>query len=349
MKRAVIHKFLRALGIEDAEDSGDWIMMRCPLASVTHEYGDRRPSFSILVSDEGPSFYYCFGCSPKPQPLGRLVHLLWLITGTYPKRAAQILSSQKNEFIEHTQLPRHNDSFDFDRPVGNTDPLPDWLIRIYRLLSKGKDFESRRCKEYLTNERMISEATYTRFKVRYCRQRSALVFPFTDKNGSVYSLRMRNRKKKNLFTVNSQIAYEDSNYDKEQIDSVSFPSKRDVGFWFGLHLVDWEMPVILVEGELDAMRLFELGKTNVIASGGTGITRRQLKELSAIQIILGYDADKAGHKACEYIRNVFKGQVALYRLDWSIARKVDGTPCKDAGDLPSAQALASVFRNIKRF
>ena len=344
MKAEKIIQFLKALGITDAEQSGDWIRIKCPFAEWTHEYGDRQASFSILASDTSSSFYYCFCCSPKPQPLAGILPKLWLLTGKYPIAAAKVLSGQSVEFSDWKQ--GSNKKADFDSEIVDVDPLPKKIIRTYPLLHKGKTFEARRCREYLINERLISEQTITQFGVRYCQHRQTLVFPYTDKKGKIYSLRMRNRKQKSIFSVNKEIAEADSGI---SLNCFVFPSKRRVGFWFGLHLIDWDAPVILVEGEIDALRLFELGKTNVIASGGTGITRRQLKELSALQLILGYDADKGGQVANEYIKSYLKGSMPLYRLDWTLAKKTNNKPCKDAGDLPDKEALHKVFSCIKRY
>ena len=179
------------------------------------------------------------------------------------------------------------------------------------------------------------------------KDHQAIVFAHTDKFGSVMALRARSRKAKNIYSISKEIAERDTGLTLE-----AFPSKRDDGYWFGLHLVDWLKPVILVEGEMDLARLHSLGKTNVIASGGVGVTRAQINGLEAWTYILGYDADESGQKANDRIDQMLgKSALMVYRVNWSLAQVCNNgqtRPCKDAGDLPDKSALNKVFRNIQK-
>lgn len=57
--------------------------------------------------------------------------------------------------------------------------------------------------------------------------------------------------------------------------------------------------IIIVEGYMDAISLYQRGITNVVASLGTALTERQgwLLRKSCEQVIIGYDADGAGQAA----------------------------------------------------
>ena len=57
--------------------------------------------------------------------------------------------------------------------------------------------------------------------------------------------------------------------------------------------------LLIVEGYMDAISLFQRGITNVVASLGTALTVAQgrLLRKSTEQVILGYDADGAGQAA----------------------------------------------------
>jgi 5S rRNA maturation endonuclease (ribonuclease M5) len=152
-----------------------------------------------------------------------------------------------------------------------------------------------------------------------------------------------------MWTVSEKIASEDCG---REYKKGRFARRTEVGYWFGLHLMDWDKPVILVEGEDDAMRLWALGKPNSMASGGTAITRRQLSEILSLQIILGTDQDKGGNEALKRLRRLLEERAVLYHVNWSLAKKKggkdDGKPCKDSRDLPDEKALIKVFSNIKR-
>jgi 5S rRNA maturation endonuclease (ribonuclease M5) len=160
---------------------------------------------------------------------------------------------------------------------------------------------------------------------------------------------MRLRVKKKMWTVSEKIAAEDCG---KEYPKGRFAKRTQVGYWFGLHLMDWDKPVVLVEGEDDAMRLWDLGKPNSMASGGTAVTKRQLSEILSLQIILGTDHDKGGNEALKRLKFLLAERAVLYYVDWSKARRSDGKgglkPCKDSRDLPDEDALIKVFSNIKR-
>ena len=70
---------------------------------------------------------------------------------------------------------------------------------------------------------------------------------------------------------------------------------------FGLNLVKKENPkkIIIVEGYMDAISLYQRGVKNAVASLGTALTEAQgrLLRKMAEQVIIGYDADGAGQVA----------------------------------------------------
>ena len=133
--------------------------------------------------------------------------------------------------------------------------------------------------------------------------------------------------------------------ERSGVEGIVMPRLRDVGAWFGMFLIDWSRPVMLVEGEIDAMRLMALGYTNVIASATSSVTDAQIDALAAETLVLGYDADAAGKHAHARIRDRVGQKAQVLEVDWSLAKK-DGSPCKDAGDLPDETALREVLRGM---
>jgi DNA primase len=123
---------------------------------------------------------------------------------------------------------------------------------------------------------------------------------------------------------------------------LQFPRIKDTGCWFGLHLIDWSRPVMLVEGELDALRLKTLGFTNVVASTGWHIQESQAVQVVSPQIIVGLDADKAGIKGAFRSEKLFRSKTNLVFADWSMVG------CKDAGELRGKKSLRKVLLNLKR-
>jgi DNA primase len=90
--------------------------------------------------------------------------------------------------------------------------------------------------------------------------------------------------------------------------------------------------VVIVEGYFDAIALHAAGITNVVASLGTAFTQAHLKQLlrytESKQVILNFDADKAGLKATERAINeieslVYSGQVQLKILNLPQGKDAD--------------------------
>jgi DNA primase len=132
-----------------------------------------------------------------------------------------------------------------------------------------------------------------------------------------------------------------------QPTQILYPNLSEVGVWFNMMMADWSAPIMVVEGELDCMRLINLGFMNVVASCTSSVTDAQIDSLTAETVILGFDSDKAGEHACARVRDRLRGRVAMYRAEWLLAMKSEGVPCKDPGDLPNKEALNKVMSNLE--
>lgn len=340
MTRDGIVEFLLQLGVDhdkiDIPEGRGWVNSPCPMAMYMHGAGlDERPSFGISINDEGSSVYYCFGCTQDARPLSRLLHNMWLMTGDYPHAAADVFVIRE---IHERRRPRKIPTPDWGERHVPLGPLPQKVLKNYRLLHEAEDFEARRCREWLVEERGVPTWVQNLCRLRYDSDRSAVIFPLTDLNGFVYLLRSRSRKKKAIYTISPTVA---------GFPDMKFPSlKRDRGVWFGMFLADWSQRIMLVEGELDAMRLMALGYMNVIASATSQVTDKQLDALAGDVYILGYDNDKAGDHATRRVVDRLGARCACFRADWGKAHKKNGKPCKDAGDLPNTEELEKVLRSL---
>jgi 5S rRNA maturation endonuclease (ribonuclease M5) len=342
MRAESIKQFLEALGIDRIymhEERG-WVNTKCPLAPYVHSGGsDTRPSFGISISPDGPSVWWCFGCSSRGLRLGWLLHSLWVADGRYPKQAARIYARE-----ELAKLPETEEK-DVEAPdrwarkaPEQVEPLPLTVLKRYPLLQGRADYEARRIRQWLIADRGVEEWVQNACGLRYHADNQSVIFPLTDVRGDVFLLRERNRKEKRMWQVSPDVA---------GFPELDFPRLRDVGVWFGMHMIDWTNPVMLVEGEIDAMRLMSLGFLNVIASAGSSVTEAQIDALAASTLILGYDADKGGQFAHNRITDRLKGRVSLFLADWSLAMKDSASACKDAGDLPDREALSLVLSDLE--
>lgn len=116
-----------------------------------------------------------------------------------------------------------------------------------------------------------------------------MVMPFYDKEGDLMGLAGRDIKYN-----------EDSRFGKYIYSKGLAKSSTMVG----IHEVDKDKPLTIVEGMLDALHAKAQGIENVVALGGTGINIRQLELIDSLnikEINLCLDNDRAGREATENI------------------------------------------------
>lgn len=94
---------------------------------------------------------------------------------------------------------------------------------------------------------------------------------------------------------------------------------------YNLHAIDEREEVVVVEGSIDAMKVWQAGITNVIALLGSGVFEEQLAQLRMLRIVAFLDRDAAGAAAvrrlCKHHKRVFR--VARYPVS-SSAKDPDG-------------------------
>jgi len=335
MNEASIRRFLLELGADtdSIRVRKGWVNLRCPLAPYAHASGsDERPSFGIAINEDGPSVYCCFGCTPEPRLLGWLLHNMWLMSGQYPKEAA-IVYREREIFDEDVLQAIAPDTWETEDRI--VQPLAPEILRRFPLLQGAEGFEARRCREYLREERGIPDRVQNLCGVRYYADKQALIFPMTDVLGRTFVLRVRLRKEKRMWTVSTEF--------DEAFARYTFPTIHETGVWFGMHQINWEEPVLLVEGEIDAMKVMSYGFFNVMASATSSVSEKQLESLTASILILGYDADEAGRKAHNRIRRKLEGSCSLFVADWEKVGR------KDPGALQSAAEFREVMDNLALF
>lgn len=317
-----VRRFLASIGVpsEKMRRSKDWINCQCPLAKWTHGSGmDEHPSFGISIS-EGRSVWYCFGCMPKAQLLEGLLHNIFITSGEYPREAAQVFVEEEGaEEVPQQVIP--DGWADMKEAV---EPLPKSVIKQFPILQWTKhNIDAIACKQYLV-KRGVPEWVQNLYQVRFDPERGCLTFPLTDLAGRIFVLRERSILEKKLWTVSSEMM---------KMPGVKFPSLRDSGVWFGMHLINWSKPVLLVEGEIKVMRLATLGEFNAIASATSSVSETQIDVLSGAVFYLGYDTDKAGALAHSRIAERIGRRVALFELDWSVVGITDPDELKNKNDL----------------
>jgi Toprim-like len=326
--------FLQLIAVpeQNISVSDGWVSCSCPLASARHEHGaDGRPSFFVSVHEDVPSLWHCFGCTEKSAPLDVLLQTVWLCLGWYPWDAADF-------FVAH-EIGKH------ETPVllptvgtgwlpRKTSPrfIPEDCLEGLPLLVESRDAEARKIWDWLITERQVSRQAAGKCGVRYWPGRGVLVFPHTDNQGRTVMLRTRSIHEKRIFTITPRLLGLD----------VDFPRRKEVGCWFGARDSGYR-PILLVEGEIDVLRLVTLGldEFNILAAGGSKMTNSQLSLLGNPTIFLGFDADKEGYRSANRVATRLSLTHSVYFVDWAVAG------VKDPGDLPDIQALRRVINKSR--
>jgi hypothetical protein len=312
MDRADVSLFLEALGAENIRESERWVNCSCPLAPYTHSHGaDRRPSFGISVSS-GRSVYICFTCSRDPKNLEDLLYRMQAMYKLTFEGAVEtyLRTDALADVVDDA------DSFSiFDRPV--VWPIRKSVLRELPLLDPNGPGAA------FLESRGVSARVARKARVRSWED--LLLFPFTDARGRVLLLRARRLQGKDIFIATSKVL------------GLEIPQNHMTESWFGLHQLDPGAPVFIVEGEIDRLRLATLGYTNVVAAGGASPSSPQVAALSAVEVFVGFDSDKAGVEGAYRFHKMTGNRFCKYLLDWSIVG------CKDPGDLKTREQAEEVI------
>jgi DNA primase len=128
-------------------------------------------------------------------------------------------------------------------------------------------------------------------KSYYDRFRGRIMFPIFSENGKVLAFGGRK-----IFEEDNLGKYINSPESK-----IYNKSRILYGLNFSKENIRTDDYVILVEGYMDFISLFEAGVKNVVASSGTSLTEEQVKLISRYtnNIVILYDADLAGIKAAK--------------------------------------------------
>jgi DNA primase len=135
----------------------------------------------------------------------------------------------------------------------------------------------------------------------YDRFRNRIMFPILDIKGKVIGFGGRNIDSSLPKYMNSP-------------ETIVYNKKKNL---YNLNYAsDVVMEMILVEGYMDVVSLFQNGIKNVVASLGTALTEEQARLLKrySMSVVIAYDADAAGRSAAIKASNVLK----MYQLDTKI-------------------------------
>ena len=308
----------------------------CPF----HE--EKTPSFTVSTTKQ---MYYCFGCGSG----GNVVKFLMEIGKS--SFSDVVLDLAKRYQIEiKTESPENKQ--EFQRQISLREQL-------YEILAMANSFyqhalrqpQGKIALDYLIFSRQITEETIQKFQLGYAPngwetiygylveqkgfpvelvEKAGLILP--RKSGSGYYDRFRDRLMIPIHDVQGRvIGFGGRTLSNEQPKYLNSPETElfDKGkTLFALDkaktAISKHDKVVVVEGYFDAITLHAVGINNVVASLGTALSLIQIRQLlrytESKQIILNFDADRAGIQATdraigEIEKLAYSGEVQLRILN----------------------------------
>lgn len=308
---------------------------RCPF----HE--ERTPSFSVNPADK---LYHCFGCGKggdvitfvrETESLDFAGAVEWLaerfrVTLEYEETSPQVEESRKRRDRLHAVLDQATLFYErllWESAAGA--PVREYLAgrglgeavcREFRLgLSPGDGLAKKAREKGFTADELRGAGLTNARGNDYFPPR--LMFPLADARGRIVGFQARKLR-------------EDDPLRGKYVNSPEGELFHKSAILYGLHLartaIAKQERAIVVEGNTDVIALRGAGFEPVVASMGTALTERQLKELQRLtrRIYLCFDSDAAGEEA------TLRGMELAYRLDFDV-RVVVLPKGQDPADAPT--------------
>lgn len=280
----------------------------CPF----HE--EKTPSFTVSPSKQ---FYHCFGCSAH----GNVINFIMQYDKLPFAEAVEMLANLHGLTLPQTES-------------GNNTPQAPSNNHLYSLMGKVASFfhqqigQADLVQTYLKKRKLSAEVIET-FNIGYApnawgqllnrfRQNSADLqltgMCLKSQHGKIYD-RFRNRLMFPLRDVRGRvIAFggralvetDTPKYLNSPETPIFHKSQALYGLYEACQANKKLESLIVVEGYLDVISLFQHGFTATVATMGTAITQQHLQQLLRYcqQIIFCFDGDKAGYKAAQKAMNI---------------------------------------------
>ncbi|MDX6514307.1 MAG: primase, partial [Gaiellaceae bacterium] len=312
---------IKDTSVEEAKTAAsivDVISARTPLRRIGGRYQgrcpfheERTPSFSVSA-DKG--LYYCFGCGAK----GDLITFVRETEQLDFTGAIEWLADRFNVALEYEEASPEQDARRRrrDRLHALLDQAASYYARVLwespagglaRDYLSGRGLREEVCTDYrlglalggsrlarkalekgFTREELAAAGLVNRRGNDYFQQR--LLFPLTDARGRVLGFQARK-------------LLEDDPMKAKYVNSPEGELFRKGDLLYGLDraraAITKQDRACIVEGNTDVLALRQAGLEPVVASMGTALTERQLKELFRLtrRIWLCFDGDAAGEAA----------------------------------------------------
>jgi len=300
-----IKAIVKEIGLRIISESNNNLVIYCPFHNNTHS-----PSF--YISEENGA-WLCF--NPACGETGNIIQLIKKVTGKNDFESIRLISSKEAEGLDNfdevlnQMFEEKPDFIEFDQKK-----LDDLTLEL-TLNKQARDyFESRG----------INQASMTYFKLGYSEAQGMVIVPVHSPDGIPVGL------------VGRSIT------EKKFKNSTNLPKNKTL---FNIHRAKKIGDhVIIVESSFDAIRVYQSGFPNVVATLGGHISPDNINLLNRYfnKITIMTDADEAGRALGLSISNKLKNKDILW-ASYTYG-KIYPHDAKDSGDMTEAE-IQSCIKN----
>ena len=295
--------FLEALDIRNVDDDGEEVRFSCPFPG--HNYGDNNPS---AYMNKATTAFFCHGCHAK----GNAIYFLAKLEGISPLLALRYIRERYDTgFVESTNLLTELEDLWTDE---NEPDMPNPVI-VYKM-----DPLVGNPKEYML-ARGFCEESLEWWGLGFDPISDRITIPIYNHNGWLVGFKGRAYKEEHQ---PKYLILGDRKY--ERYGFRTYEVGKEV---FGLDTAKAQNDIIICEGELNVIALWQKGFKNAVAISGSNFTNHQRDLILAYadSVTLFLDDDPAGQKATAKIAE---------ELEPLITVKIVGPHDGDPADLSAA-------------
>jgi DNA primase len=285
-------------------------------------HGEKTASFSVSPQK---GFYKCFGCGKGGSAYNFVMEIEGLNFPEAIRRVAEISGVPLPEPVDDKNYERSKQRKKEQKAIADqVIELNKYALEFWENHLQENNANAKAAREYLEN-REITEETIKNFRIGYSPDSWDALMSYLKEKGAdeklieASGLVSINEEKKRVYDrFRGRVMFPVLNLDGHPIafgarilaqgepkylNSPETPAYTKGEHLYGLFQCKEDIRrkkyVILVEGYLDLIALYQFGVTNCAASLGTAFTEQQSKLLGrfAKKVVVNYDGDKAGVKA----------------------------------------------------
>lgn len=267
--------FLESLGIRNVTDAGEEIQFSCPFPG--HTFGDETPS---AYMNRDSTAFFCHGCKEK----GNAIHFLSKYEAVSPILAANwIRDRYASGFLD----PGESFLTELEQMLIHEEPVPHTNQKIHYELDVLVDEPL----EYM-HSRGFCDAAIKHWGLGYDPISDRVAIPIMDEYNNLVGFKARSYKEGHN---PKYLALGDVKHNR-----YGFKPYEKSKVVFGLHNAIFSNPdhVIIVEGELNAIAMWQYGFTNTVALSGSHFSDYQRDQILTFfdAVTVFVDSDRAGQQ-----------------------------------------------------